>query len=292
MSKLYGQLSQQSGSFGNMTVSVVNGQSVLKQKPAKVKNPRTFKQMKQRVRIANITNLWNAFTGKDRPSFENKPRTWSDNNAFVSANLSTSPVFLTKQEAQQACCVVAAYQVTRGSLPSILVGIGNDHKASSDIAVGSLAIGSSTELGQFSRAVVENNRSFRYGDQISVFVAEQMVNSVTGNPYVEMACHEVTLKKTSDELLEDIVGANVFGVQDGMLTLANAVIGAVAFVHSRKTSKGTAVSTQRFVVDNPTLSQYTTDEALTNAILSYGGNLEDYFLTPNIDNVAAPESGD
>ena len=291
MSKLYGSFSQQKGSFGSSTVVQLNRQSVLKEKPANVKNPRTFSQMQRRVRIANLTNLWNAFTGNDRPSFESKPRTWSDNNAFVSANLSTSPVALTKQEAQQAACVVAAYQVTRGSLPSIAVEIASGI-GKTDISLGSLVFDEETTLGDFSAAVVENNRAFRYGDQISCFLAEQTVNSVTGIPYVEMHCFEITLSSSQEELLADIVSSDAFSEVDGKLGTGAAVNGAVAYIHSRKTAKGTAVSTQRFVVASSILATYSSEAHLQEAVLSYGGNLTDYFLTPNIDTPLAPASGD
>ena len=278
------------GSIGQYTFQRLNGQTVAKEKVEKKAIPvRTMTQMLRRVRWANLVNLYRSFEGTLHPSFESKDPRVSDYNMFMQANIGSSNVALPKSEAVQGACVVAAYQITRGQLPGIMVGIDSSHIAVTDISVGGLSIGASTTLKAFSDAIIQNNPTWRDGDQLSLYVAIQEVDGATGIPRVSMKAIEVTLD-TSDEdtLLEDITGQNVYDVQDGMLKYKAALIGGIACVHSRKVNGKTLVSTQRFVVDNPTLAQYTTQAAFDTAIESYGGVNKEQFLTPNVDNVYAP----
>ena len=278
------------GSIGQYTFQRLNGQTVAKEKVEKKAIPvRTLTQMMRRVRWANLVNMYRAFEGTLHPSFESKDPRVSDYNMFMQANIGSSNVALSKNEAVQGACVVAPYQITRGQLPGIMVSIDSSHMAVTDISVASLSIGASTTLKAFSDAIIQNNPTWRDGDQLSLYVATQTVDGVSGMPRVEMQAIEVTLD-TSDEdtLLVDITGQNVYDVQDGMLKYKGVVMGGVACVHSRKVNGKTIVSTQRLIVDNPTLAQYTTQAAFDTAIQSYGGVNKEQFLTPNVDNVYAP----
>ena len=278
------------GSIGQYTFQRLNGQTVAKEKVEKKAIPvRTLTQMMRRVRWANLVNMYRAFEGTLHPSFESKDPRVSDYNMFMQANINSSNVAISKDEAVQGACVVAPYQITRGQLPGVLVSIDSSHQVVTDISVGGLSIGASTTLKAFSDAIIQNNPTWRDGDQLSLYIATQEVDGASGMPRVSMKAIEVTLD-TSDEdtLLEDITGQNVFDVQDGMLKYKAALIGGIACVHSRKVNGKTIVSTQRFVVDNPTLAQYTTQAAFDTAIESYGGVNKEQFLTPNVDNVYAP----
>ena len=187
------------GSAGEWTFTRLGGRTVAKQKVERKEIPsRTFAQMRHRVRWANLVNLFRAFTGTLHPSFESRPQGVSDFNMFISSNIGGSPVYLTSQEATQGGAVVAPYQITRGSLPSVeVVANGPNGEVGTDISLGSLTIGESTTLKQFSDAVVNNNANYQNGDQISCFVAKQSTNSVTGVPYVEIDAYEVVAWHTS-----------------------------------------------------------------------------------------------
>ena len=272
-----------------MTLRVVNGQTVTSEKVTRNAS-KTFAQMRRRVQWANLVNLFRSFEGTLHPSFENRPPLTSDFNLFMGANIGLVPVYLTHSEAKQGGCVVAGYQVTRGSLPSLATEVDGSGVINSGIELGSLAIGDETTLAAFSAAVVANNEAFAYGDQISVYVARQITNTVTGVPYVKVTASEVTLANDPETLLVDIVADPTgFGVVGGKLACNAAVNGAVAYVHSRKTPSGTKVSTQRFVVTNSLLATYQSQAALDAAVTSYGGALSQQFLTPNIDDVVAPD---
>ena len=278
------------GSIGNYTFARVNGQTIAKQKVDKKSVPvRTKSQMLTRMQFANLIHLYQSFKGTLHPSFEGKAARVSDYNEFVRSNINGNRVYLTKGMSSQGGCVVAAYQVTRGSLPSVEVDFGNANVPESDIAMGTLTLGNSTTLKAFSDAVVQNNPGWQSGDQLSVFIARQMMDSGTGVPRVTIDAIEVTLDvEASTTLLKDVMDISLFNVVDGCLGLSGPVNGGVAFVHSRKTQSGTKVSTQFFVVSNTYLAQYQTAEAFVAAVNSYGGLTQDEFITPNVDDIVAP----
>ena len=274
-----------------MTLRQVNGRTVTSEKVRR-NNSKTFAQMRRRVQWANLVNLWRSFEGDMRPSFESRPAGVSDFNMFVSANICTVPVYLEHAEAQQGATVVAPYQVTRGSLPSVDVSAsGVSGEVGTDISLGSLSIGEETTVAQFSDAVVQNNEDFAYGDQISAFVVRQETNSSTNVPYVKVQRYEITLDhEDSETLLSDIDPDGLVFAKQGSsdkLGMNQTVNGGVVYIHSRKGAGRTLVSTQRLVVANTILSRYQTDAKLTAAILSYGGKLTADFLVPNVDE--APE---
>lgn len=292
MAILTGINSKMRGKVGNWVYARLNGQTIAKEKADKKATPvRTRAQMLTRMQWANLVNLYGAFKGTLHPSFENKPMTRSDYNMFISANVNANPVYLTQNQARQGGCLVAAYQITRGKLPSISVEFGNNNIPESSIAVGSLTIGNSTTLKAFSDAIIQNNSGWLSGDQLSVYVAHQLMDANTGVPRVEINAIEVTLDSAADTtMLSDLVETSFFAVVDGTLALSGPVNGGVAFVHSRYVNGKTSVSTQFFVVNNTYLAQYQTSAAWNNAVLSYGGINKDDFLTPNIDDVVEQQN--
>lgn len=280
------------GSVGAVTYTRQKGtgDTIAKQKvPKHVVARQTLGLMRQRMQWANIVSMWRALNVVGwHPSFPTRNPGQSDYNAFVSRNVGRNRVWLTRDEVRGNACVVAPYMLTNGSLPSIMMSIDASHHAVSDIAVGNLTIGASTTLVAFSQAIVSNNPGrFAYGDQLTLVAATQSVDSVSGLPQCEVKCYEVTLVDSDpdDRLLEDILGANVYNVSDGMLGLVGTYVGGVAMVLSRETADGVQVSTQSLVVDNPTLAQYQSGTAFDAAVKTYGGLAEAYYLTPNIDNV-------
>lgn len=286
MAILKGIFRKQTGSIGDMTLRVVNGQTVTSEKVTR-NTSKTFAQMVRRVQWANLVNLFRSFEGTLHPSFESRPRTWSDFNAFISANIGQYGVYLTASEAAQGGCLVAPYQVTRGSLPSVGMGTTPAGVITSDIKLGSLVINDETTLAAFSAAVKANNSGWQYGDQLSAFVAVQKVNTVSQVPYVEVRAFEITLAEDDETLVVDLIGNDptCFAVTDQKLCLNASINGGACYVHSRKEGQKTRVSTQRFTVTNDLLDQYTTAAKRSAAIVSYGGKVSTDFLTPNIDDV-------
>jgi hypothetical protein len=108
------------------------------------------------------------------------------------------------------------------------------------------------------------------------------MDAATGVPRVTIEALEITLDGVDDEtMLYDVVNARGFSTVSGKLGASAAVTGAIAWIHSRRSSSGTKVSTQRFMVNNSILASFQTEDARDKAILSYGGTLTEEFLTPN-----------
>lgn len=282
MGVLTGINTKMRGSVGQYTFKRLNGQTVVSEKVDKKSIPvRTPAQMRQRMAWDNIIAIWRSFTGNMRPSFESKPRTRSDYNEFMSANIAGNRIYLTKDIALQGGAVVAPYQVTRGSLPTIEVTIGADQVPITNLSMGGVTIGASTTLRTFSQAILENNPEWNNGDQLSIFWLKQS-STTNGVPLVTTECKEITLDQNDDgTLLGDLVDANLLATVDGKLGMGGTVNGGVAFVHSRKTVGKTRVSTQRIVCNNPIMPQFNSETAYDAAVTSYGGFNQDYFLTPN-----------
>ena len=285
MAILKGIFRKQTGSIGDMTLRVVNGQTVTSEKVTR-NTSKTFAQMVRRVQWANVVNLYRAFEGTLHPSFESRPRSWSDFNAFMSANIGQFGVYLTASEASQGGCLVAPYQITRGSLPSVGMGTTEAGVITSDIKVGALDITDETTLAAFSAAVRANNSGWEYGDQLSAYVALQKVNTITQVPYVEVHAYEITLAEDDETLVLDLIDNDptCFTVVDQKLCLNAPINGGACYVHSRKDGQKTRVSTQRFTATNDLLDAYTTEAKRTEAIISYGGKTSGEFLTPNLGN--------
>lgn len=291
MAKFTGVLRKMDGSLGDLTFRQLNGQTVVSEKIIKATNPRTAKQMKHRSQFLNVVAFGQLINEFNHPAFENKPRTMSDINAFVQANLGVVNVYLTKGAKLQGGCVVAGYQVTRGSLPALSISAGTGDVPVTDISLGSLTLSPSTTLKEFSSAIVGANSGYANGDQISAYVFAQSVNSETQVPYVDMKAFEVTLDITDDEtLLRDVVPADAFSLVDGHLGASQAVDGGIVWIHSRKNDSGkTLVSTQNIYVTNSILANYQSTDAMWASMesLGYEGR-EEPFLTPNVDDVLTP----
>lgn len=272
------------GSVGKWTFSQLKGQTVAKEKVDKKETPvRTQAQMLRRMKWANIVAMWQSFNGNDKPSFEGKDAKLSDFNAFMGANLASAGVYLPKDIADQGGGVVAPYQVTRGSLPTVSGSFNDGGVFVSGIAMGGTTVGASSTIGTLSQAIIDNNKGWRNGDQLSLFISRQTVDS-NNVPRIETDTIEITLD-TADEstLLGDIMDANTLGVVEGKLATGGTVTGGVAFIHSRKGVSRTLVSTQFLVVNNDTvLNAYNTEAAFDKATLSYGGINKEDFLTPDV----------
>ena len=271
-------------SAGSWTFSRNKNTTIAMQKVEKKAVPvRSTKQMIRRMGWANIVAMWGSFTGNLKPSFERKGIRHSDFNAFMATNLDITNVYLKREEVRHNACVAAPYTMSQGSLPTIGVTMQNGGKMKSDISLGDLVIDSETTVGNFSKAVLDNNRDFVEGDQIIGFLVQQLSADENGTPKVRIEAGRVRLRVNSTRKLLDVVSETMFSTMDGYLATKTSVNGGVAWIHSRIEKGKTKVSTQRLTVNNNVLSDYTSVSARTAAIESYGGvNKQDY-LTPYDD---------
>ena len=139
-------------------------------------------------------------------------------------------------------------------------------------------------------AVVNNNADYDYGDQISFFDVLQRVNAVTGIPYCQFLATNVVLDKASEVKLLDMVSKYGFATVNGYLGhIEGEGSGVYAWVHSRKATGKTLVSTQTFVNNNAdVIAEYSGDQAYKRSVKTYGGETS-AFLTPGTTTTQATD---
>lgn len=274
--------------LGGAVTYVMNGQQIVREMAANVKNPRTIAQMNQRVKLANLVNFYRSMRAWAKiGAFSNKPQTWSDYNAFVSANINFTPVYLTKDMAKAGCSVVAPYIISRGVLPRVQTrwDTGLDLFVS-DIYIGGDNVTSATTIGEMSERIIANNNGIQNGDQIScVTVIQRTANS---GPYVIQRAYELTLDTANTELFND-EKYNWVSVNDEVQPELQSLVHPVeesnmgcAFIISRKQGGKIFTGDAQLAITptaNSFLSLYNSVRQRNLTIASYGLG-ESNFLDP------------
>lgn len=282
MARLNGILSKLKGSVGSLTFKQNGGQTVVSEKITQTTNAKTELQQKQRLKWANIIREYQVLQPYMKLAFGGTRNGRNDYNKFMSTNLSMTPVYLTKAEVNAGMCIVAPYEITHGTIRSIAVS-GKGKKAVTDIRLGTLNITETSSVAEFSNAVVQNNKLYNYGDQITYFLVHQVVNEVTNIPMAEVDACCVVLDKSSEAKLLSLVDARGFSVQEGHLAAQadnDFSDHGMVWIHSRKQSSKTLISTQCLICENNLLAEYQSEEAYQDAVDSYGG-VSDVYLTPS-----------
>ena len=289
MAILNGILKKLNGSAGSLTFKQVNGQTVVSEKATIVKNSRTPMQQRQRTKWGNVVQMYKGICPLINYGYEAKPAGCSDYNMFMKANMKLTDIYLTREEVAGGGCIAAPYQLTQGTLPSI-VTTGSGDNARTDIKLGDLVIDADTKVKDFAMAVVSNNADYDFGDQISFFDVLQRVNAVTGIPYCQFLATNVVLDKASEVKLLDMVSKYGFATVDGYLGhIEGEGAGVFAWVHSRKSSAKTLVSTQSLVNNNDEMiAEYSGDQAYKRSVKTYGGE-SSAFLTPGTTTTQATD---
>ena len=200
-------------------------------------------------------------------------------------NLGVVKVYITKMMRINGGAILAPYQITRGSLPSVSMSKNSSNILVSSIALGSLSISATTTVAQFSQAVIDNNASFLEGDQLTFFHGKQSIDMVTRTPRATITGYKVVLNTADDTPLWDVVAKIGFSVADNCLATSEQITnGAAVWVHSREAADGSLkVSTQFFYVENSALATYQSNSAILASVNSYGGiNSAAVYLQPEI----------
>ena len=289
MAILNGILKKLNGSAGSLTFKQYAGQTVVSEKISVVKRSNTPMQMRQRTKWGNVIQMYKGICPLINYGFESKPVGKSDYNMFIKVNMKGSDIYLTREEVAGGGCVAYPYQLTQGTLPSI-VTVGEGDNVRTDISLGDLTIDAETTVKDFAQAVVNNNADYDYGDQISFFDVLQRVNAVTGIPYCQFLATNVVLDKASEVKLLDMVSKYGFATVDGFLGhIEGEGAGVFAWVHSRKASGKTLVSTQSLINNNAeVIAEYSGAEAYKRSVKTYGGE-SSAFLTPGTTTTQATD---
>ena len=268
------------GRLGGSVYYMLKGQNVAREKAPEVSNPRTATQMRQRMQWANLVAMYKClqpYLGKK--AFQNKPATWSDYNAFMSANLGSTPVYLTKDMVQNGHALLAPYKVTEGSLPTIGLAYNKDGIGFlSDIDATSYTMGEDESVAALSNAIIGDNTGWQEGDQLGIII---MMNGRTYRPYVYAL--ELILDKSDTRSITELWNLDDFPffksenklgfTFENLYNPTQGLAVACAFIHSRTISGKTSVSTQALVLNPSGMTEYNekiTEDAFNAARESYG----------------------
>lgn len=269
-----GLLGSSRNKVGSIVTYRMKGQDIARSMAAQVSNPRTAAQQTQRVKMANVVNMYKVNRPwMERLAFESKPTSWSVYNAFVSANLANNRVYLTKQQADRGDTIVAPYKMTEGTIPSIIhsADTTDPNTYATDLYIGTINPAEAT-VAEITRALVDNNNGLSVGMQLSLVVNYQGQNQ---GQYTAVARYYeciLSLDDTTpftDKIAESHV-ANVGNAIGFTYGDGEPVLG-FTYILSQDVGSKTRVSTQYLIIPDDTLYQsFGEDAALQNARLSYG----------------------
>lgn len=284
MAKVTGVATQLSGKVGQLIYRQTKYGTVVYEAPSKASVPqRTEAQMQIRTQWGNMAAIYRQFNQTLKKGFEGLNGKMNDYNAFIQANTNVVKVYVPKSVRLNGGSVLAPYQITRGSLPSIAMHVGEGGALVSDLNVGSLVIGAETTVADFANALIAYNDGYEAGDQVTFFYGQQTVDAVTGIPRARIYGFKVMLNPGDSTPLWEVVSALGFSSVGGQLGMDRAIEdGAAVWVHSREDGTGgVKCSTQFLYVDSSLLAGYQTAEAMEGAANSYGGiNASAVYLNP------------
>lgn len=276
--------------LGGTVIYQAMGQTRQRELAAEVSNPRTESQMGQRVKWANLVNIYRANRSWMKYAFETKKSNQSEYNKFMSLNVANSRIYLTKPVANAGGCVVDSYIVTQGSLPSIEFVKTTNGYFRSNIQIEPSTNFQTISVKAFSDMVVGLNPAIRYGDQLSFIRMTQMTNASTGVPYVVVREYELIIDTNnllpfSNYLPTEYITS--WGAEEPYLAIQTATgrNGGFAMILSRTILGKTYVSSQRIipVAMDSYIESFSSQAALQAAIDSYGVS-QDAFLSSTYAN--------
>lgn len=275
--------------LGGVVFYTRKGETVARELAPSVSNPRTYEQMKQRVRLSNVVNAYKANKSWIDGAFEDKAEKETDYNAFVRFNLTDSKVALSKGAAAAGSAVVSPYKISSGSIQEITC-TGQTTGVLTDIFTGDLIITNATTVGQLSAAILTNNNGVSRGMQLSLIVNIQRMNETTNRPFIVTRAYEIIINETNTDLLSNYFPEGILQTLDseGRPLFYNGTIlgdGAAAFILSETVGGRTRVSTQTLVQygNRAIYTIYTSPLAVADAIASYGENADRFLDASKAD---------
>ena len=283
MAKVNGVATQLSGKVGQLIYRQTKYGTVVYEAPTKASVPqRTEAQMQIRTQWGNMAAVYRQFNQTLKKGFEGLNGKMNDYNAFIQANTNVVKVYVPKSVRLNGGSVLAPYQITRGSLPSVAMVKAGDVLVS-DINLGSLVIDAATTVADLANAVIAYNDGWEAGDQVTFFYGQQTTDAVTGIPRARIYGFKVMLNPGDSSVLWEVVSELGFSSVGGKLGMSAAISdGAAVWIHSREDgTSGLKVSTQFLYVDSSVLAAYQGQQAMAASANSYGGiNTSAVYLNP------------
>lgn len=281
------------GRVGNTSYYYSNGQQVARQARNNSNYGETARrsmaQQERRVCWANLVNLYKVMAPWQKKAYETKKSNQTDYNVFMSLNVPSAQIYLTKDEANNGCAVVDAYTISQGSLPPITYKEGEASRLSYTDIVCTLDSLAGVTLGAFSANIIANNPLYRNGDNIAFLLFSNWADGTT-HPYADCAYYEITLDTSStaslgsnpiSQFLDIQATTNFLGVGEAWWAEVRGV--AWAAIHTRQ-GNTLQVSSQKIEMLKPIfVDNFSTNAQQQLAVNSYGVD-EDVPLDPSFSS--------
>lgn len=213
---------------------------------------RAPKQQTRRVKWANLVNFYSGNKGWMKKAFENLKPGVSIFNAFMSANMATGTVALTKAQAKTKMCVLQPFVVSQGSFESITYGT-YSNEGLSNINWDPETEFADVTVGGYSQSIIKANSSFQNGDAVvAIAFGGTEVLPTAALSAVSPASYryfEFVLDVNDTTLMEDKYPQWL--VREDRVTCAglrNA--NAYAYIHTRTSGGKLIVSTERMILSS------------------------------------------
>lgn len=105
-----------SGKLGQQVLYRAGGEQRARMHVAKIKNPRTLAQMKNRILMNNVVSAFHGLKPLLQATFPNRKSNQSAFNAFVKANKQLNQYYIGKEEVETTACVPYGMQIAKGNL--------------------------------------------------------------------------------------------------------------------------------------------------------------------------------
>lgn len=246
---------------------------------------RTERQQSRRVKLANLIHFYRFNREFMQKAFGKLGGGISVFNEFIRLNINNARVALTKDQALSPIWIPEAYQVTKGTLPELVV-VGDPTKVGIPMYIDNISVnypapegGADTRtMGGLAQNIIDRNPNFKAGDMITVatYLGLLDYNDTPEDGYY------VPLVKISQFVLDPTSTAQIDSTWDpemagGMGIPVDSEGAMMVAVHSRNENGQLLVSTARMVANNTwDKESWTPDEEwfseaqLQKAIASYG----------------------
>ena len=283
MVKVKSSFGKVSGKNANTIYYEVNGETIGRSKPTKMGNPKTEAQMKQRIKMNNILNMYKYIKGYLQQNFEGIVGNKNASSFFRSYNLMKTPVWLTKGQKESYKFVLAPYVVAQGRINSVGYEF-RDGMFVSDINVGDLEINDETEERVLSSIICGNNEGWTNNDTLQVILLRQKRAASLDEEISHPTCCSIVVSLDNSSAtkigdiapLESLSNMSRFSLcsVDGKLAVrvedSEEYTYAFAAVHGRGQGRDKIVSTQQLCLSNNALyDSYCSKEAFDKAYKSY-----------------------
>lgn len=258
------------GKLGEMVLSRRNGQQIARTYVANVKNPRSEGQITQRIKLANLVAGYRILKEAIARGFENKPENRSVYNEFVSANLATNAVSLSREEANAGAFVIAPYQVTRGTMPEILQTVNDGVMTLSLPISATFTVDATTTVSDLTAQLMQSPE-WNIGDELAIVVLQQRVNNL-GFPTAAVRKYSMVLSNVNLSPVIDLMPEG-FAIQAGITTITPTFNAGIFAVHTRENANGKLMvssSSISLIGDALFIDNYNSEEQRSAARASYG----------------------